>query len=169
VRVLRSLSFVYDLREDRILAAINAGTPDVWSCWLTRRITLALLARVREILAHTSSLAQQTPAAARDQVMAFERDTALLQTESRMTQIPPNVIADSATVGELIERLSIGRQGDGFRVELQGLKGGAAAGVLRRIGLQRISQMLQDEVVKAGWMDTPTQHLIESDRQVVSH
>jgi hypothetical protein len=117
---------------------------------------MALLSKIHEILANTSSLAQKTPAAVRDQMMTFERDAALHQTESRMTQIPPNVIADSATAGELIDRLSIGPQGDDFRVELRGLKGGATAGVLRRIGLQRIAQMLQDEMIKAAWMETST-------------
>ena len=169
MRVLKSLSFVYDPREDRILAAVNAGTAEAWSCWLTRRVTLALLAKIHEILADTSSLAQQTPATARGQIMAFERDAALHQTASRMTQIPPNVVADSATMGELIEQLSIGPQGDGFRVELRGLKGGMAAGVLRRVGLQRIAQMLQDEMVKAGWMETPAKPLTDPGSMGLRH
>jgi hypothetical protein len=33
-------------------------------------------------------------------------------------------------------------------------KGGGAVGVLRRVG-QRILQMLEDEVAKAGWVDIP--------------
>jgi hypothetical protein len=130
---------------------------------------MALLSKIPEILANTSSLAQKSPAAGRDQIMTFERDVALHQTESRMTQIPPNVIADSATTGELIDRLSIGPQGDNFRVELRGLKGGGTTGVLRRVGLQRIVQMLQDEMVKADWMEKSTKQLIDAGSNDLRH
>lgn len=154
MQVLTSVTFVYAMREDRILAAINPGRPEAWSCWLTRRIVLALLERVAEILANTSALAQRAPAEIRGELVAFEREAAMAKTAPRMSQTPADALNASASAAELVERLSITNQGDNFRVELHGVRGGGAAGVLARAGLQRILQMLQDEVTKAGWLAT---------------
>ena len=62
MRALRSITFVYVPREDRILAAINAGRDDAWSCWLTRRLALAVLERTTDFVASSSDLAQRAPA-----------------------------------------------------------------------------------------------------------
>ena len=48
LRTLKTITFVYAPQEDRIAAAINAGGPDAWSCWLTRRLALAVLERATE-------------------------------------------------------------------------------------------------------------------------
>ena len=152
---LTTLAFVYAMREDRILAAINPGRPEAWSCWLTRRIVLALLERLAEIFANTSALAQRAPAEIRSEVVAFEHQAAMAKTAQRMTQTPAEALNASAAAAELVERLSITNQGDSFRLELHGVSGGGAAGVLARAGLQRVLQMLQDEVAKAGWLATP--------------
>jgi hypothetical protein len=155
VQVLATVTFVYAMREDRILAAINPGRPDAWSCWLTRRVVLAMLDQVAELLAKTSALAQRAPAEIRGEIVAFERDAAMAKTAERMTQTPADALNASATAAELVDRLSITNLGDNFRVELHGISGGGAVGVLARVGLQRILQMLQDEVAKAGWLATP--------------
>jgi hypothetical protein len=152
VQVLTSVTFVYVMQEDRILAAINPGRPEAWSCWLTRRVVLALLERVAELLATTSALAQRTPLEHRGDLAVFERDTAMAKTAKRMSHTPADLLIASATAAELVEQLSITNQGDNFQVELRGISGGGAAGVLARAGLQRILQMLQDEVAKAGWL-----------------
>ena len=153
---LTSVTFVYAMQEDRILAAINAGRPEAWSCWLTRRVVLAVLERVAEILSTTSTLAQRAPVELRRELAAFEHDAAMAQTAERMSPVPADLLNTGATAAELMEQLSITPQGDNFRVELRGLRGGGAAGILRRVGLQRILQMLQDEVAKAGWLTTPS-------------
>lgn len=155
MQVLTNVTFVYAMREDRILAAINPGRPDAWSCWLTRRIVLALLDRFGEILEKTSALAQQAPAEVRKEVVAFEHAAAMAKTAERMSQTPADALNASASAAELVEQLSIGNQGDNFRLEFRGAKGGGAVGVLRRVGIQRISQMLQDQVAKAGWLAAP--------------
>jgi hypothetical protein len=155
VQVLTTLTFVYAIREDRILAAINAGRPEAWSCWLTRRVVLALIERLSELLANTSALAQRAPAEIRGELVAFEHDAAMAKTAERMTQTPADTLNASANAAELVDRLSIANHGDNFRVELHGLRGGGAGGVLARAGLQRILQMLQDEVAKTDWLATP--------------
>jgi len=155
VRVLKSVTFVYDTREDRILAAVNAGHPEAWSCWLTRRLVLALVERAVEFIASTSALAQQAPADFRSELVAFERDAAMAKTAKAMTNTPPDVLKASATEAELAKRVTISRHGDSFRVDLRGEKGGAAAGVLGRAELQRMLQMLQAAVAKAGWLGMP--------------
>ena len=159
MRVLTSITFVYDTREDRILTAINAGHPDAWSCWLTRRLALALPERAAEYLSRTSALAQRAPADLRGEFVAFERDAAIAKTARAMSNTPADVLKSSATVAELVERLTISNQGDRFRLELHGQSGGGAAGAPRRAELQRILQMLQAEVAKAGWLATPTKTL----------
>ena len=156
MRVLTSVTFVYDTREDRILAAINAGHPEAWSCWLTRRLALALLDRAAEYLSSTSALAQRAPADLRGEFVAFEREAAIAKTATAMSNTPADVLKSSATVAELVERLTISNQGDRFRLELHGQSGGGAAGAPTRAELQRILQMLQAEVAKSSWLATPT-------------
>lgn len=153
--VLTSVTFVYDMREDRILAAINAGRPEAWSCWLTRRLSLALLERAAEYVSSTSALAQRAPADLRGEFASFERDAAIAKTAGAMSNTPAEVLKCSTTGAELVERLTISSQGDRFRLELHGQNGGGAAGAPTRAELQRILQMLQVEVGKAGWLATP--------------
>jgi hypothetical protein len=155
VRVLTSVTFVYDTPEDRILTAVNAGQPEAWSCWLTRRLALALLERATEYLSSTSALAQRAPADFRGEFVAFERDAAIAKTAGAMSNAPADVLKSSATGAELAERLIISNQGDRFRLELHGQSGGGAVGALTRAEFQRILQMLQAEVAKAGWLATP--------------
>jgi hypothetical protein len=155
VRVLKTVTFVYDTREDRILAAINAGHPEAWSCWLTRRLALALLERAAEYLSSTSALAQRAPADLRGEFVAFEREAAIAKTARAMSNTPADVLKSSTTGAELVDRLTISNQGDRFRLELHGQSGGGATGTPTRAELQRILQMLQAEVAKAGWLAIP--------------
>jgi hypothetical protein len=55
---LKSITFAYRAQEDRVLAAINLGQADTWSCWLTRRLSLAVLERAGTFVASTSPLAK---------------------------------------------------------------------------------------------------------------
>jgi len=155
MRVLKTVTFSYDTREDRILAAINFGRPEAWSCWLTRRLLLALLGRAPEFIASTSALAQRAPADIRGELVAFERQAAIVTTAKAMTPTPPDVLKTSTATAELAKQLTISSQGNGFRMELQGGSGGAAAATLARAELQRIIQMLEAEAAKAGWLGAP--------------
>jgi hypothetical protein len=154
-RALTSLTFLYVLREDRVLAVINAGHPDAWSCWLTRRLALAVLERTTEFLASKSELALRGPADARSELIAFEREAAIAKTATAMSITPPAILNQSATAAELAERLTISHLGDGFRLELRGHAEEGAAGVLKPAELQRLLQMLQVEVTKADWLTAP--------------
>lgn len=155
MRTLKTITFVYDTREDRVLAAINAGLPEAWSCWLTRRVALALLDRAAELVTNTSALAQRAPAELRSESIAFERDAAIASTARRMSSTPRDVLKSSATAAVLAERLTITNQGDRLRLELHGQGGDGAAGTLSRAELQRVLQMLQTIVAKAGWLEMP--------------
>jgi len=173
VRVLKTVTFSYDTREDRILAAINLGRPEAWSCWLTRRLLLALLERAPQLFARTSALAQRAPAEIRGEVVAFERDAAIVETAKAMTSTPTDELKQSTATAELATKLSISGQGDSIRMELQGESGGAVA-TLSRAELQRIFQMLEVEVAKTGWMGTPVKSseisaTEKSDSKPVSH
>jgi hypothetical protein len=155
MRTLTSLTFIYVPREDRVLAAINAGHPDAWSCWLTRRLSLAVLDRATDYLATKSELAQRAPAEIRGELVAFERDAAIAKTAAAMSVTPPAILNQSATTAELGDRLTISQHGAGFRLELRGQGEGGAAAMLKPAELQRILQMLQVEVNKAGWLVAP--------------
>jgi len=151
VRVLKSINFSYAAAEDRILAAINPGGPEAWSCWLTRRLVLALLDRTSEFLASTSPLVRQVPVAVRGELATFEREAAMASTARAMSTTPPDVLKASKTAAELAEGVKISSQPNGFRVELQGENGIGAAGLLTRAELQRVLQMLQAEAINASW------------------
>jgi len=155
LRGLTSITFIYVPKEDRIVAAINGGRPDAWSCWLTRRLALAVLERTAEYLVSRSDLTQKAPADFRGEAIAFERDAAIAKTARAMSVTPSAVLQSSANSAQLAERLTIAQQGDGFRLELHGQAGEGAAGMVKRDELQRILQMLQVEVVKAGWVGVP--------------
>jgi hypothetical protein len=155
VRVLKSVNFSYVAAEDRVLAAINPGDPEAWSCWLTRRLVLTLLDRAAEFLASTSTLMQQVPADVRGELVTFEFEAAMASTAKAMSNTPATVLQTSASIAELAERLTISSQAGSFRVQLRGERGGGAAGLFARAELQRFLQMLQAEVVKAGWFGVP--------------
>jgi hypothetical protein len=153
LRALATVTFVYDPREDRIAAAINAGRSDAWSCWLTRRLALALLDRASGYLTKTSDLAQQAPAEMRKEFVAFEREAAMVSTAGAMTRMPPEILRSSADAAELAERLTISRHGkSGFKFELLGQTSAGAAGLLTRAEMQRVLQMLYGVAARAGWI-----------------
>jgi hypothetical protein len=166
VRVLKSVNFSYVTNEDRILAAVNPGAPDAWSCWLTRRLTLSLPDRSAEYLAMTSRLMHQAPAEARGELATFEREAALAATAKLMSNTPLDVLKISQRAAELADRLNISSiQEEKFRVELRDEIGGSAVGPLTRAELQRFLQMLQDEVERAGWVSKPTSLVGETTGQ----
>ncbi len=155
LRPLKTVTFLYVPQEDRIAAAINAGHPDAWSCWLTRRLALAVLDRATDYVASTSNLAQRAPAELRREAIAFEREAAIAKTAPAMSQTAPEILKSSAAAAELAERLTIGREQDAFRLELRGHGGNGAAGLVKREELQRILQMLHAVVMQAGWLAAP--------------
>lgn len=155
MRALKTVTFIYEPREDRIAAAINVGAPDAWSCWLTRRLALALLERASDFVAHTSTMAQHTPSELRNEFIAFERDAAIATTSKAMTITPPEVLKTSVTAAVLADKLQITAERGGFHLELHAQRDDGAAGVLTRPELQRMLQMLQDVVGKAGWLAAP--------------
>src|SRR3984885_2841489 len=156
LRVLATVTFVYEPREDRIAAAINAGRPEALSCWLTRRLALALLEHASGYLTKTSDLAQQAPAEMRGEFVAFEREAAMASTAGAMTKTPPEILKSSASAAELAERLTISRHNKGgFKFELRGQSGEGAAGLLTRAEMQRMLAMLRSVVAKAGWVAVP--------------
>jgi hypothetical protein len=157
VRALASITFVYDTKQDRVVAAINPGRAEAWSCWLTRRLVLALLDRAAEFVASSSALAQRAPSSFRGEFAAFEREAAIATTAKSMSKTPDDVLKSSANAAELAARVTIQNQGDKFRLELRGESGDGAGAALSRAEIVRILQMLQSVVAKAGWMAAPAQ------------
>jgi len=149
---VRNITFAYVPREDRILAAINAGFRDAWSLWLTRRLALAVIERTAQYIAVSSDLTKRTPSDLRSEAVAFERDAAIAKTAQAMSTTPADVVQATANWAELAERLTIARQAGGYRLELHGQSGDTATGLLKRPELQRLLQMLQIEVANAAWV-----------------
>ena len=48
--LLRTVAFSYRSR-DRILAAVNIGQAEAWSCWITRLLALAMIEGAAKFLA----------------------------------------------------------------------------------------------------------------------
>ncbi|MSP46234.1 MAG: hypothetical protein EXQ83_10335 [Xanthobacteraceae bacterium] len=78
---------------------------------------LVLLERAAELFANTSPLAQRAPAEIRRELVAFERDAAIVNTAKAMSATPPDVLKTSAPAAALVDRVTISRQGENFRVE----------------------------------------------------
>jgi hypothetical protein len=166
---LKTIAFVYDLREDRILAAVNAGTSERWSCWVTRRMAMAWLAKVSEFVAKTSTLAPRTSAASLKDLALFEHDAALAQTASSLSPTPPNVLATNGATAKLLHTVTFDQRGDNFRMILKGEIDFGAMATLNRSELQRITQMLQDTAAKANWLGEQPQSEAASPSTVVRH
>ena len=112
--------------------------------------------RSTEFLEKSSDLAKRASADVRGDLVSFERDAAIAKTAAAMSNTPQNIIKNSAATAELLQQLSFSQRGDRFRAELRGESGGGADGTLTRDEFQRILQMLQAEVAKAGWAVAPT-------------
>jgi hypothetical protein len=168
VRALASITFIYDAKQDRVVAAINPGRAEAWSCWLTRRLVLALLDRAAEFVASSSTLAQRAPSSFRDEFAAFEREAAIATTAKAMSKTPDEVLKSSANTAELAARVTIQNQGDKFRLELCGESGEGATAALSRAEIQRILQMLQSVVGRAGWLAAPGQSQIAPNRDATA-
>ncbi len=82
---LKSVAPRYDLGEDRVLLAFNAGQDDAWSCWLTRRMALGALDQLNQYLNKTSVMAARTPLEYRADVAAMERQVAVAKIQKSMT------------------------------------------------------------------------------------
>ena len=152
VKVLKTITFVYKTREDRVLAAINAGKLKAWSCWLTRRIVLLLLEHAASLLANTSYLARRAPADVRGELVSFEREAAIAKTANAMSLTSAEVLKADGTAAELVEQMTVSSRDDYFQVELRGETGDGAAAVVTRAEFQRILQMLHTEVTKGDWL-----------------
>ena len=155
LHILKSITFAYNTPEDRILAAINPGRPEAWSCWLTRRLVLALVSRSQEFVANTSPLVQRASVEQRGELVAFEREAAIVKTAQAMSHTPPEVVKSAVPTAELAQRVTIASQGDNLRLEIRGVAWGGADGTVTRPEFQRILQMLQQEVIKSGWLVPP--------------
>src|SRR5690349_24771572 len=120
LRALKTVTFLYVLQEDRIAGAINAGHPDAWSCWLTRRLALAVLERATDYVDNTSNLAQRAPAELRGEAIAFERDAAVAKTAPAMSETPPEIPTSSTAGADLAARVTISREPESLRFSLRG-------------------------------------------------
>jgi hypothetical protein len=149
--VLKSITFAYDPREDRVLTVVNPGQPQTWSCWLTRRLVLSLLENGTKFLAKTSTLARRAAPEVRREVVAFEREAAVVKTAKAMSVTPPEVLKTKVAAAELIHQVTLAQQGEHVRMELRGIAGGMSEAGLTRAELQRVLNMLHAEVIKGAW------------------
>jgi hypothetical protein len=152
LKQLKTVTFAYVTKEDRILAAVNPGSLDAWSCWLTRRTVLVLLGNTGDMLRTTSPLAARISTGYWGEIFEFEREAALVSTSSDMTRTTIDVLKDSASSAELIQQITVQHRSGGFVVALVGTNSGAGAS-FDRSQMQRLIQMLETEVTKASWFD----------------
>jgi hypothetical protein len=150
--VLQTLTLNYDAQQDRILVVSNVGKPDAWSCWLTRRLAIAILQRAANFVVETSPVAKSAPAEFRGDVASFEREAALAQTAGAMSRTDDTVVKQAAPAAELIDRFTVNSHGEAIRLELHGDRGGQVIGDMARPQFQRVLQMVADEAAKAEWL-----------------
>ena len=109
----KSITFSYRPLEDRVLAAVNLGKSDAWSCWLTRRLSLAVLERADTFLARTSLLAKRAGPTYKGELVAFEQNAAMAATERAVSPTPRDVLDTCATGAELAIELTMTAKGGG--------------------------------------------------------
>jgi hypothetical protein len=153
VRVLKTVTFAYDVAEDRIAAVLNVGMPEAWACWLTRRITLPVLRQVQGLLDRTSALAQQVGAEFRTEIAAFEREAATANLSNALRPTPLDSLKTITAQAKCLQRLMITPQGGAFRIAFQTTANDGASGLIDRADLHRIMQVLRREAHRANWID----------------
>ena len=163
MRTISAIALAYDATQDRVLAVVNPAALNSWSYWLTRRLVLQLLGRLPEALAATSKVAQQAPVEYRGELATFEREAAIAKTATAMSKTDDSVLRMNAAAAELAVTVSLEDKGEMLRFILVGERGGQAAGVMSRPDLQRILFMLEQEVVKAGWIAAPAAPMPAAD------
>ena len=151
----KTITFDYRPQEDRVLAAINLGRVDSWSCWLTRRLSLAVLERAGTLLASTSLLAKRAGPTYQGELVAFEKDAAMAATAKAVSPTPRDVLDACAAGAELAVKVTMTAKGEHLSVELLGERGGQVTGLLLRVEVQRILRMLQLEVERGNWIIGP--------------
>ena len=157
---LRSITFHYESQQDRILAAINVEEGNRWSCWLTRRMTLAALDQIRKLVERTSELGKKADTASRPDVFAFEREAALVNSSSAVRSTPRGALKISSTTTECANRITVAYVRQKFRLEIEGSSSELARALIDRPLFQRIICALEDEVVKADWVMAREPHAI---------
>ncbi len=149
---LKSVAPRYDLGEDRVLLAINAGQDDAWACWLTRRMALGALDRLNQYLKQTSAMVARTPLEYRADVAAMERQVAVAKIQKSITRVPNGQLMTAAADGELATGIRLTPRPKGFLFEISGREGGRAGGLVSRSELQTILLLIEQEASKAGWL-----------------
>jgi hypothetical protein len=167
--LLRTVTFSYRWREDRVLAAVNLGHPDAWSCWITRRLALAMIKRAAEFLANTSPLKKRVAADHHGELAQFENEAAMASTAKGLSVASSDALKASSTVAELAERVTFTNQGEKFKIELFGDRSGSAIGVVPRPDFQRILRMLEVEVEKAEWIASSVHPAVTATRATSVH
>ncbi|MGB6503790.1 MAG: hypothetical protein WBE99_10080, partial [Xanthobacteraceae bacterium] len=114
-----------------------------------------VLERTTDYVTGSSDLAPRAPAALRGEMATFEREAAIAKTAPAMSVTTGTVLNATAEAAGLAERLTISQHANGLHFELRGLGDVGAAGVVARAELQRMLQMLQAEIGKAGWVLAP--------------
>jgi hypothetical protein len=117
---------------------------------------LSLLDNGVKFLASTSALVQRAAPEVRREVVAFEREAAVARTAPAMSVTPPEVLKMTVAAAELVHHVTLTQQGERMRMELRGAAGGGSEAGLARAELQRVLEMLQAEVLKAGWSAATT-------------
>jgi len=159
-----SITQRYDVNEDRILVAINAGSTDTNGYWLTRRLALSFIEAANPYLDRMSPAMSKTPTALRGELATMERQVALGRTQQSVTQTPTAVLERASVAAELVVALNVTRQQQGFRLKFRGGKGRETALGCSQAELQRIIYMLEQEVAKAGWRERPSPPEPPTDR-----
>jgi len=159
-----SITQRYDVNEDRILVAINAGSTDANGYWLTRRLALSFIEASSAYLDRMSPVVSKTPTALRGELATMERQVALARTRRSVSQMPPAALARATVAAELVVALNVTRVAQGFRLKFRGGKGRETAVGCSQVELQRIIHMLEQEVAKAGWRERPSPPEPPTDR-----
>jgi hypothetical protein len=115
---------------------------------------LAWLAKTADFLVTTSELMQRAAPEHRGDLATYERDAAMAQTAAAMSATPAEVIKPPVVNAELLSTMSWTKKGEQYQIEMHGDGGGGAGAVLTRAEFQRITQMLQEVIGKAGWTAT---------------
>jgi hypothetical protein len=166
---LSSITLRYDGNEDRILVAINAGSPDGRGYWLTRRLALSFIEAANPYLERLSPIVSKTPAELRGELAAMEREVALASTQGALARAPAAALESASRIAELAFELDVSVEPRGFRLRFRGRKGGESSIGYSRAELQRIVHMLEQEAAKAGWRERTPVAALSSDCKEAQH
>jgi hypothetical protein len=152
---VKTLSFSYDVAEDRMLLLVTDGGAEARPLWLTRRLTALLLDHLARLLKRSSAEVTLAPQDVQDDLIQLEHSRALAETTSSPqpagTRLKEMSEAGKKDPRALVTDVRITVSRTAFVLTFLGGDAEVAAAELSRAHVHRVLELLVRKSSDCGW------------------